>query len=198
MRRFGRSRRCLANGLAHWRNSLWRRGGLRRWWSVRRFGRAGCRFAHRWRDGREGRRHGCWPPDRRRPRRVGGPRGLADRRHGRRHAGWPRRWCGWGRRGRRWAPRDVRCDRRRDGCFGGALAHDFADHVAGLRRLGRGRLRRRAHRRHAGRGLGMAGGKLRRQARERLLEMGVVAVGRIGWFVASIEPEQKLLLAWGW
>jgi hypothetical protein len=39
---------------------------------------------------------------------------------------------------------------------------------------------------------------LRGQAGEGLLEVSVVAIGRIGWFVASIEPEHKLLLAWGW
>jgi len=39
---------------------------------------------------------------------------------------------------------------------------------------------------------------LRGEARERLLEVGVVAVGRIGWFVPSSNLEHKLLLAWGW
>ena len=26
--------------------------------------------------------------------------------------------------------------------------------------------------------------------------MSVVAIGRIGWFVASVKPEHELLLAW--
>jgi hypothetical protein len=44
----------------------------------------------------------------------------------------------------------------------------------------------------------MARGELRGQPGKGFLEVRVVAIRWVGWFVASVEPKHKVLLAWGW